>query len=208
MAVTLKYNGSSSLGGSRVGGAPTLGRALTYRHLRLLARASAIVLALALVAVPWFLALRGLIVAKPVSPSASIPRAVVWADRVFPSPPQLAAWLRSRGADYALWAQRHPDARDALEGASAADAPAPAKLTPAAKSAPRHARLSAGGSSYGKVVLLGIALLAAAIACVPRRVYQLRLLSWVTSPADVRWIAFFAALQAVAMLLLFSLLSS
>jgi hypothetical protein len=41
-------------------------------------------------------------------PPAPRPTAVVWADRVFISRPELAAWLEARGSDYSVWAVRHP----------------------------------------------------------------------------------------------------
>jgi hypothetical protein len=41
-------------------------------------------------------------------PPAPRPTAVVWADRVFISRTELAAWLEARGSDYSVWAVRHP----------------------------------------------------------------------------------------------------
>jgi hypothetical protein len=41
-------------------------------------------------------------------PPAPRPTAVVWADRVFISRHELAAWLKARGSDYGVWAVRHP----------------------------------------------------------------------------------------------------
>jgi hypothetical protein len=40
---------------------------------------------------------------------------IVWDDRVFQSPAELARWLRSRGATYAEWSKQHPAGRDLLE---------------------------------------------------------------------------------------------
>jgi hypothetical protein len=40
---------------------------------------------------------------------------IVWDDRVFQSPAQLARWLRSRGATYGEWSKQHPAGRDLLE---------------------------------------------------------------------------------------------
>jgi hypothetical protein len=41
-------------------------------------------------------------------PPAPRPTAVVWANRVFISRHELAAWLEARGSDYGVWAVRHP----------------------------------------------------------------------------------------------------
>jgi len=35
---------------------------------------------------------------------------IVWAGRVFTTPHQLEAWLKSRGVDYRRWVARHPRA--------------------------------------------------------------------------------------------------
>lgn len=54
--------------------------------------------------------------AEPIPPN--------WAGRQFATRAQLAAWLRSRGADYAGWASLHPAAAAALEGRDLPSVPA------------------------------------------------------------------------------------
>ena len=66
--------------------------------------------AVACIAIPWYVVAQRLHDVTPVSSSATSASAVVWGDRVFSSPKSFAHWLRSHGASYVLWGQRHPDA--------------------------------------------------------------------------------------------------
>jgi hypothetical protein len=50
-----------------------------------------------------------LVPAEPIV-SGTLPTGLAWADRVFTSKRDFAAFLRSRGASYELWAGRHPGA--------------------------------------------------------------------------------------------------
>lgn len=69
-----------------------------------------VVLALAAAAVPWVFAARMLMHPTPVTTprTSAPPHSIVWAHRVFTSPADLAAWLKSRGMTYRLWAARYP----------------------------------------------------------------------------------------------------
>jgi len=66
--------------------------------------------AVACIAIPWYVVAQRLHDVTPVRASGSSASAVVWGDRVFWSPKSFAHWLRARGASYAVWGQRHPDA--------------------------------------------------------------------------------------------------
>jgi len=181
------------------------GVALTYRSLRL----PLALVGVALVSVPWFLALRALIVATPVHPPATTtPLAIIWADRVFSSRTDLAGWLKSRGAAYAHWAVRHPHARDTLEGvhpvaqgvptvghtvSTAEQSPPP---SPVRASATHHARTASGGGDSNGLLrggLLVLALLLGLIAFAPRKVLARQPFA-IADGDQVRWIAAASAL--------------
>jgi hypothetical protein len=60
----------------------------------------------------------------PGAAHASTPRdpdqvALLWGDRYFTDPSELALWLAARGATYGVWAERHPGAAELLEWAAA-----------------------------------------------------------------------------------------
>jgi hypothetical protein len=69
-------------------------------------------------ALPLLLPLLVIVLDRPVlsDPGSILPRgdsrpdALRWGDRDFTSQEEFARWLRSRGADYATWEERHPGA--------------------------------------------------------------------------------------------------
>lgn len=72
--------------------------------------------AIAVVAAPWAVVARTLVNAKPVDTGSAVAaRSIAWGGRVFSKQADLAAWLRSRGASYSVWAARHPGDRAILE---------------------------------------------------------------------------------------------
>jgi hypothetical protein len=64
--------------------------------------------------------------------------AIVWDDRVFQSPAELARWLRSRGATYGEWSKQHPAGRDLLEHRP---------MTSSGRAHPAARRSKAGGAT-------------------------------------------------------------
>jgi hypothetical protein len=69
-----------------------------------------IVLCMALAGLAWYRVAHTLSTAKPVKvPQIHSVTAIIWADRVFNSRAEMAAWLHSRGASYATWAARNPE---------------------------------------------------------------------------------------------------
>jgi hypothetical protein len=70
--------------------------------------------AVVVAAVTWGMVVRTLRSVQSVAPVTK-PHSVVWGDRVFGSPAELAVWLRSRGGSYAVWRAAHPGARAVLE---------------------------------------------------------------------------------------------
>jgi hypothetical protein len=77
---------------------------------------SAALVAFALVAGVWSLAIRTLAAAHPVASSRPAPTAFVWSDRVFWKPQAMRSWIEGRGASYARWARLHPNAVSILIG--------------------------------------------------------------------------------------------
>src|SRR5512146_2640140 len=70
--------------------------------------------ALAATAVVWARVVNTISNARPPS-SPLTATSVVWADRVFPSPPALSGWLHAHGASYIRWSGNHPFAAARLE---------------------------------------------------------------------------------------------
>jgi hypothetical protein len=70
--------------------------------------------ALAATAIVWARVVHTISNARPPS-SPLTATSVVWADRVFPSPPELTHWLHVRGASYIRWSTNHPFASARLE---------------------------------------------------------------------------------------------
>jgi hypothetical protein len=62
----------------------------------------------------WAQVVRTISEATPPAPTMQA-TSIVWNDRVFQSPAELARWLRSRGATYTAWSEQHPVGRDLLE---------------------------------------------------------------------------------------------
>lgn len=131
---------------------------------------------IAVVAAPWMLAARELSHGGVVEPAkvTAPPHAIVWGGRVFSSQAPFAAWLRSRGGSYRVWAARHPDERAVLERTAAPTRNSTAKAARSGSSskasaptvtvgAAEHAATSAAdGSSSTSLSWLRIALLALA----------------------------------------------
>jgi cobalamin biosynthesis Mg chelatase CobN len=88
------------------------------------------------VAIVWAKVVQALRDAAPV-PAAQRPTAIVWADRVFSSSDELAAWLHSRGGSYAQWSAHHPAAASVLEHR------APPQVTETTSGRPRQAATTA-----------------------------------------------------------------
>jgi hypothetical protein len=79
------------------------------------------------------------------------PTSIIWADRVYVSKPDLAKWLRARGASYDAWAEKHESMAAVLEGRQ----PAPSSEQPAANVA---ARELSGAERAGESKRLGPAI--------------------------------------------------
>jgi hypothetical protein len=62
----------------------------------------------------WMDVVRTISEARPPAPTMQA-TSIVWNDRVFQSPAELARWLRSRGATYTAWSEQHPVGRNLLE---------------------------------------------------------------------------------------------
>lgn len=137
------------------------------------------------VSLTWTRVVQMLTDVRPVGSSARS-EAIVWDDRVFSSRASLAAWLKSRGIDYAKWRIGHPDAAAVLErrpapksrpSAKPAHPPArkraadaPARRHAAAPALPRAQRAPSGSLPYLLVasLLAGVVALLAAAALAPR----------------------------------------
>ena len=65
--------------------------------------------ALAIATVCWAGVVASVREATPIASTIEA-RGVVWGDRVFVHPRDLARWLRTRGVGYHTWATRHPRA--------------------------------------------------------------------------------------------------
>ena len=102
-------------------------------------RWGALTLGVAALVATWAAVVSTLLQAQPVH--ASQPNSIVWNDRVFSSRSSLEGWLRSRGADYHAWVERHR-ALAAIIDPSVTPAPA-ASQPPAAAARPRHRSLHA-----------------------------------------------------------------
>jgi hypothetical protein len=76
----------------------------------------ALLAALAVVGIPWYLVARTLHDAKPVGDSPVTATGVVWGGRVFTSSAAFSHWLHARGALYRVWGVRHPHALRIVEG--------------------------------------------------------------------------------------------
>jgi hypothetical protein len=74
----------------------------------------AMLVATAVVVLPWVSVGRTLGNAKPVTPKFQA-SSVVWGDRVFSSDESLRRWMRARGASFAGWGHRHPQAHKTLQ---------------------------------------------------------------------------------------------
>jgi hypothetical protein len=87
-------------------------------------------LVLGIIAVPWTVAVRELSNPAPVRTTAR-PNAIVWGTLVFTKKQDLERWLRSHGASYGKWSDRHPTALLAK--------PRPVHVAPKAAAPRRHA---------------------------------------------------------------------
>jgi hypothetical protein len=74
-----------------------------------------VLVALAAMAVPWYLVGREIADAKPAVRSLAA-TGIVWGDRVFTARAPLSAWLHRRGVAYVVWARRHPPASRVIAG--------------------------------------------------------------------------------------------
>jgi len=74
-----------------------------------LVRVPLALLVLGIVAIPWAVAVRELRNPVPVR-TAARPHAIVWGNLVFWKKEDLERWLRSHGASYGTWSNRHPTA--------------------------------------------------------------------------------------------------
>jgi hypothetical protein len=125
------------------------------------------------VSLTWLKVVQTLENASPAPPRGNA-AAIVWNDKVFPTPVALAIWLRARGAEYSDWVAAHPAAAAVLEHRSQQTV-SPQTTTsedPPAKASPRAA--TSGTSSHMAVVravvlvfLLVLALLGAWSAALP-----------------------------------------
>lgn len=76
----------------------------------------AMVIGLAAAGLAWYRVAHALTTARPVKvPTIRPVSGIVWGGRVFETRAALAAWLHSRGATYATWAERHPALARVLE---------------------------------------------------------------------------------------------
>jgi hypothetical protein len=96
----------------------------------------------------WLQVVRTITEAQPPAPTMQA-TSIVWDDRVFQSPTQLARWLRSRGATYAEWSRRHRGGRDLLERRTAMPSER-TDSTPTAAPAKRPQRSAAPASRPGR----------------------------------------------------------
>jgi hypothetical protein len=96
------------------------------------------------------------------------PTGTVWAGRVFVQRTDFARWLRSKGASYQVWTERHPPPRSR---------PATPPATPSIERSLQKTLSAATGSNLWKDVLLGgaSALLLAVVAMFYRRLPSRRL---------------------------------
>jgi hypothetical protein len=91
----------------------------------------------------------GIVGGKPET-AAQKPTSLIWADRVFVKPDDLAKWLESRGASYEAWAAQHPSAAQHFDksvdgrATAASSASAQAHATKPDRSKPLTAGLVAG----------------------------------------------------------------
>lgn len=81
-------------------------------------RRLSLVLALAAVAVLWFVVARTLANPPPAVDSPVHSSSVVWGQRVFTSRRPLHHWLHVRGVAYSVWSRRHPLAAETLSKAA------------------------------------------------------------------------------------------
>ena len=130
------------------------------------------VVGLGAAAVAWAQVVQTISDAKPPT-STMQATSIVWSDRVFQSPAELAGWLRSRGATYASWATQHPvesallERRPARTGRlhpAARRSNAAGATRSAATQSPLDASPSSGGSPVERIFIALLALLAAACA--------------------------------------------
>jgi hypothetical protein len=137
----------------------------------------AALVAFALVAGVWTLAIRAL-AAHPTVSNGTAPTAIVWSDRVFWKPQAMRSWIEGRGASYARWARLHPSAVSILVGRPVPrrrppTTPAPATAKPTAR---RHQPSESAGATptpslvykalFAMLLVVGGVLLA--LALVPR----------------------------------------
>jgi hypothetical protein len=164
---------------------------LELYHVRRALALLLVLLGLVVAALTWARVVHTISNPKPVA-STEHATSIVWADRVFQSRADLGRWLRSHGATYAGWLKQHPVEGAVLEhrpvstaapqraaqGSSATvttrtaapakhphrtTAPRPGITAAATKPAPARAQ-SPGGSSFGRIFIGLLALLAAACA--------------------------------------------
>lgn len=143
-----------------------------------------VAVAVAVVAAPWAVVARTLVNAKPVETGSTVAaRSIAWGSRVFSTKADLAAWLRSRGASYSVWATRHPGDRAILEhttttatggsaqaaatGSGATSANSGETATPRASAGPPASSTSGSSVSWLTVALLAIASTTMLAALVP-----------------------------------------
>jgi hypothetical protein len=128
---------------------------------------SAALVAFALVAGVWTLAIRAL-AARPSVPNAAAPTAIVWSDRVFWKPQTMRTWITGRGASYARWVRLHPNAVSILVGRpvpprrNPTTAPPAAAKPTAAKSRPVESAGASPSVAY-KALFAGLLVVGAAL---------------------------------------------
>lgn len=164
-----------------------------------------IVFAVALAAVPWAFVAHTLQKATPVDATHQRPDAIVWADRVFASPNELAAWLRSRGASYSAWLAHHPqggaDLAPGSEPPPTTSRPAQTTERPTAAPKPKPVAATSGGGlvrALLEVLAALVVVLLVLLAAAPERLLGLLRPEWRASPVEVRVAAFAAALSISA----------
>jgi hypothetical protein len=143
-----------------------------------------VVVAVVVVAVPWFVVARTLVNAKPVATDVAAPRSIAWGGRVFSTKADLAAWLRSHGASYGVWAELHPNDRAILErtstvgngssqSAEAGPGTATVSTTPSGTATPHASGATSATSASGNsvswltITLLALASIAMLAALLP-----------------------------------------